>query len=754
MEHAFLDVGLYISAALCVIFIFRSYQKGTLLGKVLGRVLIMMLISVLAYGVNYHSSEPRVMYFAVSTCHAAYDWMLFFMMEFTCEFVGRKRGGFLRVLFIGLASIDSAALMTSPINHFSFTYALRKGHFRDVALVEPKAFFAIHMIVGLAMIIIILVLLAKGYIENSRYYRLRYEIVGGVCIFTMFFILIFIYDEYTVVDLSKLFMGIAAVLLSVASFDFQPMRLMRNLQTYVDENMSDATIIYDNKGNILKINAKAKKLLDEDVRKHKEKLMTTLELEEDSDRVLKTINDSTYEVVYKPEYDSKNLYVGCTFIFYDVTENLKRLEREHKVATIDSLTGCYNRAGFMENAEKFIEDNHIDGGYAVMVSGIRDFKGINGLYGTRAGDRVLKEIARHFTEYSYSFPMLYGRTAEGKFTCILPFDSLDRVVNELSHISIPLEDEMSVNVSLCHGFVVMTDMTKPVEYYYEIALLALAECKKNVSNSVLEYSNAMAMEQRRTQTLIAEMHEAVEKGEFFIELQPQIDLKSNKVSGAEALVRWNHPTLGRIPPQEFIPLFEDNGFVSKIDRFVWEKAAETLRRFADEKSYDGPISVNVSRVDVMSLNVVHELVEIVNKYEIPPEKLHIEITESACIGDKDALIAMMDGLRERGFVVEIDDFGSGYSSLNALMELPFDVVKLDMDFMKENKSDEKGGVIVNAMAGMIHNLNAKIIVEGVENGESVKKALNIDGDAAQGYHYSKPVSVDEFVRFVNNFEKE
>jgi len=302
--------------------------------------------------------------------------------------------------------------------------------------------------------------------------------------------------------------------------------------------------------------------------------------------------------------------------------------------------------------------------------------------------------------------------------------------------------------------VVMSDMNKPVEYYYEIALLALAECKKNVSNSVLEYSNAMAMEQRRTQTLIAEMHEAIEKNEFYIELQPQIDLKEGYVSGAEALVRWNHPTLGKIAPTEFIPLFEENGFISNIDKFVWEKTAETLKNLSEEGIYDGPISVNVSRVDVTAMNVAEEFEKIVSKYGIKPEMLHIEITESACEGNKAALISMMDSLREKGFVVEIDDFGSGYSSLNALMELPFDIVKLDMDFMRDGEEDHKGGVIVNAMAGMIHNLDAKIIVEGVENVDNVRKALCIDGDAAQGYHYSRPVSVEEFAEFVKKHKKE
>lgn len=753
MEHILLDVGLGISAVLCICFIYKSFKKRTLLGNRLGRVLIMMLISIVSYHTNYRSTNKLVMYFAESVCHASYDWMLFFMTAFVWELTRRKRHSFMKNFYIVLVSIDSAAILTNPINHFAFSYHIRQGIFNNVALVDPKAFFWVHMLVGCSMIGVIMFLLVRGILTTSRYYRVRYEIVGALCLLTMVFIMLFIYDEYSVIDLSKLFMGVAAVFLYVASFDFQPIRLMRNLQSYVDENMSDATIIYDDKGNVLKINAKAKNLVDENLIQNKDALLAYLELEDEENRTIKTINESTYEVVYKPKHDDRGFYVGSTFIFYDVTENMKRLEREHKAATIDSLTGCYNRAGFFENVDKFIEDKEITGGYAVMVSGIRDFKGINGLYGTRAGDRVLKEIAKRFSDYSYNIPMLYGRTAEGKFTSIVPFDYLDKIVNELSHIQIPIEEEMSVNVNMCHGFVVMSDMTKPVEYYYEIALLALAECKKNVSNSVLEYSNAMAQEQRRTQTLVAEMHEAIEKGEFYIELQPQIDLKTNTVSGAEALVRWNHPTLGKISPTEFIPLFEENGFISSIDKFVWEKTAETLKNLSEEGIYDGPISVNVSRVDVTAMNVAEEFEGIVKKYGIKPEMLHIEVTESACEGNKEALIKMMDTLREKGFVVEIDDFGSGYSSLNALMELPFDIVKLDMDFMRDDETDHKGGVIVNAMAGMIHNLDAKIIVEGVENGESVKKALGIDGDAAQGYHYSRPVSVEEFAKFVRQYKK-
>ena len=753
MEHIMLDAGLYISAALCLVFIVQSFKKRTLLGNSLGRVLIMMLIGVVAYYVNYHSTNEYVMYFAESTCHASYDWMLLFMTSFVWELTGHTKHTFLKNFYIVLVSIDSAAILTNPINHFVFSYQIRQGIFNTVALVEPKAFFWMHLLVGCSMIGIIMFMLVRGILTTSRYYRVRYEIVGGLCLLTMLFILVFIYDDHTVIDLSKLFMGVAALFLNVASFDFQPLRLMRNLQNYVEENMSDATIIYDNKGHILKINAKAKSLIAENVRQSRDSLLAYLELEDEENRTIKIINDCTYEVVCKPKYDDRNFYVGSTFIFYDVTENMKRLEREHKVATIDSLTGCYNRAGFMEHADKFIEDKEITGGYVVMVSGIRDFKGINGLYGTRAGDRVLKEIARRFADYSFSVPMLYGRTAEGKFTSILPLDYLDKIVNELSHVQIPIEDEMSVNVNMCHGFVVMSDMTKSVEYYYEIALLALAECKKNVSNIVLEYSDAMAMEQRRTQTLIAEMHEAVEKGEFYIELQPQVDLKTNSVSGAEALVRWNHPTLGKIAPTEFIPLFEENGFISNIDKFVWEKTAETLKMLSDEGAYDGSISVNVSRVDVTAMNVAEEFERIVEKYGIEPERLHIEITESACEGNKEALISMMNSLRDKGFVVEIDDFGSGYSSLNALMELPFDVVKLDMDFMRDKEADFKGGVIVNAMAGMIHDLDARIVVEGVENVDNVKKALGIDGDAAQGYHYSRPIPVEEFVRFVKQYKK-
>ncbi|MBR5357143.1 MAG: EAL domain-containing protein, partial [Lachnospiraceae bacterium] len=343
-------------------------------------------------------------------------------------------------------------------------------------------------------------------------------------------------------------------------------------------------------------------------------------------------------------------------------------------------------------------------------------------------------------------------TAEGKFTSLIPFEYVDTVVEELSKLTVEGEDHAKIHIDICNGFVVMNDKKRPIGYYYERALLALDKCKKKVDTLVLEYTKEMAEEQRRHQLMREEMRAAIDKKEFFIVLQPQIDMKENKVCGAEALVRWNHPILGLVFPGDFIPLFEDNGYITKLDRYVWEEAASTIREFMDRGVYDGHISINVSRVDIMSFDVCDFLINLVEKYKIPVEKLHVEVTESALVNGKDSLVSTLEKLREYGFIVEIDDFGSGYSSLNSLMHIPFDVVKLDMVFMRELTKAEKDEIIIGSIAKLIHDLHASIVVEGVENQDNVDMIHRFKGDVSQGYFYSKPIPKEIFLEYVSNFK--
>lgn len=751
MHLTVLNVIFVLFNIVCIYYTAKSFGQKTILGKRLAVSILMTIFLMWAYVLNFYLESGSITFYLCCLEHIFIDWILFLVVLFFLELVGKRLKGNLKILSVGILLFDSVILITTPINHFAGDFTVRQSGDYSYTQMVPKPLFYVHVAVCILMLVAMLVYMIRALVESSKFYRLRYIIIITTVFITFGLYTVFFLDESAVVDYSRFIYGFDIIIFYFATYQFSPYMLMKDLQKYVDENISDATIIYDNTGRILQMNDKAGKLFDQTVVERREDLVKALSIADEEIKGIRVIGNNVFEVLYKPVYDKKRKYAGAAFIFHDVTENRRQLEREHKAATIDKLTGIYNRLGFFEAAPDFIRNNEGNGGYAVMVSGIRDFKGINGLYGTKVGDKVLIEIANRFREFSKRIPMVYARTAEGKFSCILPFEYLDEVANETTTIKIPVEEGVDVNVGLCHGFVVMQDTAKSVETYYELSLLALARCKKKMTSPILEYSQDMALEQKRKQQLVSEMHKAVEERQFFIEIQPQIDLNENKVCGAEALARWNHPTLGIISPMEFVPLFEDNGLITRVDLYIWEEAAKAIRTFMDNNTYDGPVSVNVSQVDITCLDVTDELLKILKKYDVPANRIHVEITESACVNNRGILIETLNKLRENGFVVEIDDFGSGYSSLNALMHLPFDVVKLDMEFMNSTIRDKKCEVIVSAISKMIHDLNTSIIVEGVETLENVESAMYINGDAAQGYHYSKPLSVKDFEKFVARY---
>lgn len=748
--YIFLLAAFVVISVTLIIYAIKSFKKPESLGFYLGHTFVCALLVIWSYAINFAVNSENIMNIFCSLQHVFIDWTLYFSTAFMFKISGRKANRKFRLASVMVLAIDSVMLATNPINHFAADYITKTNEVAVYTAIRPKFFFYVHTVLCLMMIGTMIVSTVRKIFATASYYRLRYFMTIAMLVFIAGLNCIFTINENHVIDYSTFFYGVAALLFYFAAYDYTPIVLIRHLQKYLDDSITDATLLYDIDGNLLKSNTRAEELFGKEKLANLEAFLDECNISKEGKKLC-IINDSYYEIRYQRINDAKDNYVAALFVCRDVTENFRQVEREHKAAIYDALTGCYNRLGFLEKAPGFFERNKTNGGYAVMVSGILGFKGINGLYGAKVGDRVLKEIARRFHDYHHEFPMLYARTAEGKFSCVLPFEYVDEIVNEMSRISIKNEDNIEINVEIFHGFVVMKDETKPLDYYYELSLLALSKCKKQMDLPALEYSDDMAKEQQRQQLLLLAMRDSIEKGEFFVELQPQIDLKENRVSGAEALVRWNHPTLGRISPGEFIPLFESNGFISKIDIFVWNQAAAIIKKLSDEGIYHESISVNVSQIDIMNIDVVKEFEEIIEKYSIPASKLHVEITESACADNREVLISTIEKLRAIGFVVEIDDFGSGYSSLNALMKIPFDVVKLDMMFMQENDKDAKNDVIMSAMAGMIHELKAKIVVEGVETEENVKCAVHLNGDAAQGYHYSKPVSVERFVEFLSNY---
>lgn len=729
---------------------YKAYRQKTRLGTYVGRTLIVSNLVMWAYAFNIFAKSVECMLIFCCLEHIFMDWALFFLCGVAVQYTGYRVFERIKMALIVLLSLDSAILLTNPINHLAFNYSVRTGKGYLSVAASANMFFYFHIGCCAVLLSLIVSMLIRKIHDTSKYYVSRDVLLLGIFSAIVAFNVAYAVDKNATLDYSRFLFGAGVALLYYSIFSFSPIGLLRRIQGYIDDHMSDAVISYDIDGKIIKINEEAKKLLPVEIREDCDALLHFLGDISEAGKYIVNIDVSSYEVLYNPIIDEKQRYIASYFIFHDVTEAEKQLEIERRAATTDSLTGTNNRLGFMEHAKTFMREHAKDDCYALVISGIFNFKGINGLYGTRTGDRVLREISRKYQEFDKSVQMVYGRTAEGKFACIIPFNYVEEIVNRVQSIPIVLNDDATIHVEMCHGFVIMNRKGCKLADYYEMALLALARSKKNAGSAV-EYSQHMADEIQRQQLLLGETHDAIANDEFYIELQPQMDLTKKVVCGAEALIRWNHPSLGKIGPGEFIPLFESNGFITKLDRHVWDYTAKMLRDFHENGLYDGPISVNVSQVDIMNTDVIRDLEMVVSKYDIDRSKLHVEITESACAENRDILIKTLNELREKGFKVEIDDFGSGYSSLNALMSLPFDIVKLDMSFMKAYDTNPKSLVVIGSITQMIHKMDAEIIVEGVETEEQVQRALGLKANVVQGYYYSKPLAVEDFTEFVKKY---
>ena len=218
----------------------------------------------------------------------------------------------------------------------------------------------------------------------------------------------------------------------------------------------------------------------------------------------------------------------------------------------------------------------------------------------------------------------------------------------------------------------------------------------------------------KEQEIVNRMGSALEAGQFEIYLQPKVNIRTEIIEGSEALVRWIDPQRGIIPPSEFIPVFESNGFITKLDYYVWEETCKVLRRWLDEGRRLTPISVNVSRVNLYSTHLLDSICALTDKYDIPRRYFNIELTESAYMDNQEAMSRIIDGLRSRGYTVMMDDFGSGFSSLNALKDIPVDVLKIDQRFLSSGRDTERGKCIIRSVVEMAKELDMAVIAEGVE----------------------------------------
>ncbi len=420
------------------------------------------------------------------------------------------------------------------------------------------------------------------------------------------------------------------------------------------------------------------------------------------------------------------------------------------LATYDELTGIYNKQAFYTKTKEMLLDNP-DKNFDLLRINIERFKVLNDLFGESTGDKLLRYIGKFLKEINLPL-CVSGRLYADNFVVCYEAGKGDsrRMINTLQMVA----DSFAINnrTILSFGLYRIDDKTLSVSVMCDRANMALWKAKGNFKNPYCEYDEKMRQQVLKEQKIINAMEMAIQNKEFTLYLQPKYNIEKGTIIGAEALVRWISQENGFISPGDFIPVFENNGFVYEVDKFIWEESCRYLRKWLDEGREVHPISVNVSRIDLYDPKLVKHLVDLREKYQLPSQYLELEITESAYTEDPEQIITITRQLREAGFVILMDDFGTGYSSLNMLKDIQIDVLKLDMGFLKSSDYSAKGGNILTAILKMAESLKMQTIAEGVETKEQVEFLKSIGCKYVQGFYYSKPLPVEDFEKLISDTE--
>lgn len=414
-------------------------------------------------------------------------------------------------------------------------------------------------------------------------------------------------------------------------------------------------------------------------------------------------------------------------------------------ADYDSATGLYNSDYFYQNAAERI-NLYPEKEYCIISLDIKRFRIINDRYGVDSGNRCLEylgSIIRQSLEYDF----LAARYQSDSCTILYEYEGDQQIVDYMQGLSesFRYEDAVSCGSSLCFGIYKIHNRNIPIRLMCDRARMAKREIKGNAFTNYAVYDDKLRLVMQEQAEIESEMRTALEKHEFVMYLQPKYDAKTELICGAEALVRWAHPLKGLRMPGDFLPLFENNGFVKNLDEYMWEECASYLQHLERDLGIsDIPISVNISRVHINNTDLVNILTDLVKKYEISKELLELEITEGFFMDDEMDLFNVIKDLKEAGFILEMDDFGSGYSSLNMLRQSPIDVIKIDRYFLDEIMTTSRGRIIVENSIIMSKQLGLTVVCEGVETQAQLDFIKQAGADIVQGYYYSKPVPVAEF----------
>ena len=406
----------------------------------------------------------------------------------------------------------------------------------------------------------------------------------------------------------------------------------------------------------------------------------------------------------------------------------------------DRLTGLYSRNYFYIQVERILKKNPNER-YDMVVADIENFKVVNERLGIKTGDKVLCYMADRYRRLLGNDGICARLHGDVFAMLVVHGDGSwkDRLLWQwdVTESGIPVP-----HMVIKYGIYEDVSSEIPPFAMCDRAVMALERIKNLYGKNVAVYNEFLSTELLREQQILDTMEQALAEHQFQVYYQPKYDVHRECVAGAEALVRWIHPEFGYMSPAEFIPLFEQNGFITKLDYYVWREVCETLQRWKKEGRQLIPVSVNISRMDFAVPDLAEWIISLVDRYDVDRELIHLEITETICTEESKHFIRTVSKLRDSGFKIEMDDFGSGYSSLNVLSEMPVDILKLDIKFIQQTSLKKKN--ILGFVISMAKCLNMETVAEGAETEEQVERLKSFGCDYVQGYYFAKPMPKADF----------
>lgn len=457
------------------------------------------------------------------------------------------------------------------------------------------------------------------------------------------------------------------------------------------------------------------------------------------------------DFITKP-YDMPEVILARVWRTIELSEDKLIIETAEK----DELTGLYTKEFFFEYArqmERYSPNLEKDSVDAVALN-VDHFHLINELYGRSFGDRVLKVMADTLRDFFAKAGGIGCRSEADTFYLYCAHQEdysklLDQLQDALSELA--KKGRIRTRIGVYSGIDTEIDM----EQRFDRAKIACNTIRGNFTQTIAFYDMKLHDDAIFAERLINDVHEALEQKQLKVFFQPKYGVQSEKpvLRSAEALIRWQHPEFGMVSPGAFIPLFESNGLIQMLDYYVWKESAAQIRKWKDQFGVSLPVSVNVSRIDIYDPELKDKLCGILDEYGLTTSDLMLEVTESAYSNNAKQLIEVVESLRGLGFKIEMDDFGSGYSSLNMLSVLPIDVLKLDMKFVRNMLEDEKSYKLVGLIMDIAKYLDVPVVAEGVESLEQLQHLKKLGCAVIQGYYFSKPVPPEEFEKFFSENQR-